>query len=90
MSPDTNFDALLNVFSDLIAAKLGARLAGRNGRKSQKRLLSVEEAAAYLGRTKEAIQHMIAAGKLSTVKGGRRVFLDVRDLDQWIERSKIQ
>jgi excisionase family DNA binding protein len=90
MSPDTNFDALLDVFSDLIAAKLGARLTGRDGGKIQKRLLSVEEAAAYLGRTKEAVQHMIAAGKLPTVKSDRRVFLDVRDLDAWIERSKIQ
>ena len=90
MSPDTNFDALLDVFSDLIAAKLGARLAGREGGKMQKRLLCVEEAAEYLGRTKEAVQHMIAAGKLPTVKSDRRVFLDVRDLDQWIERAKIQ
>jgi excisionase family DNA binding protein len=90
MHPDTNFDALLDVFSDLIAAKLGARLAGREGGKMQKRLLSVEEAAAYLGRTKEAVQHMIAASKLPTVKSDRRVFLDVRDLDQWIERAKIQ
>jgi len=90
MNPESNFDALLDVFSDLIAAKLGARLAGREGGKIQKRLLSVEEAAAYLGRTKEAVQHMIAAGKLPTVKSDRRVFLDVRDLDQWIERSKIQ
>jgi hypothetical protein len=56
MNPESNFDALLDVFSDLIAAKLGTRLAGREGGKIQKRLLSVEEAAAYLGRTKEAVQ----------------------------------
>lgn len=78
-----NFDTLLNTFSDLIAAKVGARLAGsgREGGKTQKRLLNVEEAAVYLGRTKEAVQHLIAAGKLPVVKSDRRVFLDIRDLD---------
>jgi excisionase family DNA binding protein len=94
MNPGTSFDALLDVFSDLIAAKVGARLSGREGGreggKVQKRLLSVEEGAEYLGRTKEAVQHMIAAGKLPIVKSDRRVFLDVRDLDAWIERSKVQ
>lgn len=90
MNPAPNFEALLEVFSDLIAAKLGARLAGREGGKIQKRLMSVEEAAAYLGRTKEAVQHMIATGKLPTVKSDRRVFLTVSDLDLWIQRAKIQ
>jgi excisionase family DNA binding protein len=91
-NPDANFDSLLDAFSDLIAAKLGARLAGsaREGGKVQKRLLSVEEAAVYLGRSKEAVQHMIASGKLPVVKSDRRVFLDVKDLDQWIDRCKIQ
>ena len=55
-----------------------------------KRLLTVEEAAAYLGRTKEAVQHLIAAAKLPVVKSDRRVFLDIRDLDIWIEQNKVQ
>jgi hypothetical protein len=33
---------------------------------------------------------MIAAGKLPTVKSDRRVFLDIKDLDQWIDQAKIQ
>jgi excisionase family DNA binding protein len=87
-----NFDTLLDTFSDLIAAKVGARLAGpgREGGKVQKRLLSVEEAAVYVGRTKEAVQHLIAAGKLPVVKADRRVFLDIRDLDLWIDQCKTQ
>jgi excisionase family DNA binding protein len=52
------------------------------------RLLSVEHAAAYLGRTKEATQQLIAAGKLPTVRSDRRVFIDIRDLDRWIEQHK--
>jgi excisionase family DNA binding protein len=93
MGSDTaNFDIILNAFSDLLAGKVAERLAssGREGGKIRKRLLTVEEAAIYLGRTKEAVQHLVAAGKLPTVKSDRRVFLDIRDLDLWIEQSKIQ
>jgi excisionase family DNA binding protein len=50
----------------------------------------VEDAALYLGRTKKGVQHLIAAGKLPTVKSDRRVFLDRKDLDEWIERGKTQ
>jgi len=49
---------------------------------------SVEQAAVYLGRTKEALQHLITSGKLPVVRADRRVFLDVRDLDEWVERNK--
>jgi excisionase family DNA binding protein len=86
-----NFTTLLDAFSDLIADRLSQRLAepGREGSKMRKRLLTVEEAAHYLGRTKEAMQHMIASGKLPTVKADRRVFLDIRDLDLWIDGSKV-
>jgi len=51
-------------------------------------LLTVEQAAAYLGRTKEAVQHLIAERKVPVVRADRRVFLDARDLDQWIEQNK--
>jgi excisionase family DNA binding protein len=53
------------------------------------RLFSVEEAAVYLGRSKEAVEHMIGAGKLAVVRADRCVFLDVRDLDHWIEANKV-
>ncbi len=92
MNHPESLDAILNAFSDLLAVKVAERLSGsgREGGKIRKRLLTVEEAAVYLGRTKEAVQHLIAAGKLPTVKPDRRVFLDIKDLDQWIEQSKIQ
>ena len=52
------------------------------------RLLTVDQAAVYIGRTKEAVQHMISGGKLPTVRPDRRVFVDVLDLDAWIEDNK--
>jgi excisionase family DNA binding protein len=79
-------------FSDLIAAKSNTRLAesAREGGKVRPRLLTVEDAGLYLGRTKKAVQHLIASRKLPTVKADRRVFLDRKDLDEWIERAKSQ
>ena len=53
-----------------------------------KRLYNVEEAAIYLGRTTCALREMLWAGKLRYVKDGKRILLDVKDMDAWIERSK--
>jgi excisionase family DNA binding protein len=52
------------------------------------RLLTVDQAASYLGRTKASVQHLVSAGRLPIVRADRRVFLDVRDLDAWIEQNK--
>jgi len=54
----------------------------------QKRLYTVAQAAIYIGRTPAATQHLIASGKISTVRADDRVFLDVRDIDKWIEANK--
>lgn len=55
-----------------------------------KRLYSVDEAAVYLGRTVWAVREMLWAGKIPFVKDGRRTLLDIRDMDTWIDSSKIQ
>jgi excisionase family DNA binding protein len=47
----------------------------------------VEQAAVYLGRSKAAVQHMIQAGTLPVVRDGRRVFLDVHELEKWIAKN---
>jgi excisionase family DNA binding protein len=54
----------------------------------QPMLLSVKGAAIYLGRTEQAIQHLIFTHELPVVRVGRRVHLDRRDLDAWIEKNK--
>jgi len=81
-------DSIIDALASAVAAKLRADLGGSSGSASiVPRLLTVDQAAAYLGRSKEAIQHMTAARKLPVVRDGRRVFLDVRELDKWIEES---
>lgn len=53
-----------------------------------KRLYSVKEAGRYLGRSPWAIRHLIWEGHLPQVRQGRRVMVDVADMDQFIEKHK--
>jgi excisionase family DNA binding protein len=54
----------------------------------KKRLFTLKEAGEYLGRSLWAVREMVWAGKLPCVKDGRRVLLDVHDLNAWIEKNK--
>ena len=81
---DLTFDRLL----ELLAEKLANRLSQEPGR-LYPRLMTVEQAATYLGRTPEATQHLASSGKIPTVRSDRRVFLDRIDLDKWIEDNKV-
>jgi excisionase family DNA binding protein len=54
-----------------------------------KRLYSIEEAAQYLGRSEWGIRRLIWAGKLPQVKCGKRVHVDIQDMDRFIESNKI-
>jgi excisionase family DNA binding protein len=66
--------------------KLAAKLSEDPSRMIP-RLMSIDQAAVYLRRTKGAIQHLVSCGKLPTVRPDRRVFLDRNDLDKWIEEN---
>ena len=71
----------LDAPADAIAERLIARMqAGQ-----PERLLTVNEAAKYLGRTSRAVRHLIATGVLPVVREGRSVHLDRHTLDRWIE-----
>jgi excisionase family DNA binding protein len=59
-----------------------------SGRPFSKRLFTLKEAACYLGRPVFGVRSLIWAGKLPYVKDGRKQYLDVQDLDRYIERSK--
>jgi len=88
MQEGFNIDGLLDALAKRVAAYVRAELAQDGGVGVKPRLLTVEQAAAYLGRTEEAMQHMIASSKIPTVRIDRRVFIDVRDLERLIEEHK--
>ena len=62
----------------------------RNPKGPMKRLYSIPEAAYYLGRTVPALRQMIWAGKLPIRRDGKRIFLDVQDLDTYIDKRKTR
>lgn len=53
-----------------------------------KRLNNIDEAAVYSRRSKCAVHEMLWAGRMSHVKEGRRILIDILDMNRWIEQSK--
>jgi excisionase family DNA binding protein len=88
MEDSFNIDGLIEAFAKRVAAQLRAELIQPGGATVKSRLLTVEQAASYMGRSEEAMQHMIASGKIPAVRIDRRVFIDMRDLDKLIEDNK--
>ena len=56
--------------------------------RSPKRLFTLNEAAAYLGRSVWSVRRLIWNGEVPAVKAGGRVHVDVRDMDDFIDRHK--
>jgi excisionase family DNA binding protein len=55
----------------------------------KKRLFTLKEAAQYLGRSVWGMRELIWAGKIPVVRGeGRKIFLDIVDLNRFIEVNK--
>jgi excisionase family DNA binding protein len=52
------------------------------------RLLSVQQAAERLKCTDREIYTMISSRKLASVRHGSRYKIDMRDADEWAERSR--
>ena len=77
------FDRLMEVLAEKLANKLSQEPS-----RLYPRLLTLDQAAVYLGRTREALQHLASSGKVPTVRADRRVFLDRLDLDKWIDENK--
>jgi excisionase family DNA binding protein len=85
MDPHTEFN--LDRILDVLAEKMARHLSRKSG-DLQPRLLTLEQAAVYIGRTPEATQHLASSGKIPTVRSDRRVFIDRLDLDEWIKDNK--
>lgn len=55
-----------------------------------RRLCAVAEAARYLSLSTWTIREMVWRGDLPHVRQGRRILLDLRDLDAWVDRAKAR
>ncbi|KQC08184.1 MAG: hypothetical protein APR62_05235 [Smithella sp. SDB] len=55
-----------------------------------KRLYSIKESAVYLGRTPGAVREMLWAGKMPYVRDGKRILIDINDINEWIDKNKTR
>ncbi len=67
---------------------LGGSTSDRESDVLQPRLLSYEAATRYLSLSYWTVRHMVVEGYIPHIKSGKRVLIDVQDLDEWIEKSK--
>lgn len=52
------------------------------------RLYDLKQAAQYLGRPVWGVRELIWAGKLPVVRSGRKMYLDIQDMNKFVEREK--
>jgi len=79
-------DAIAEIIKSAVAS--GVREALNVQEVTNRRLLTVEEAAVYLGRSRREIFNMIAGNTIPTVGEGKLRRFDIRDLDTWIANNK--
>ncbi len=85
-----DIDGLLDTLAEKVAGRLRALMERtETTARVRPRLLTVHQAATYLGRSKASVQHLISDQAIPVVRHDRRVFLDVRDLDGWIDAAKV-
>ena len=64
----------------------------QRGSEIQPRLLDIDDAGRYLGMSDKSVRELIQQGELPYIQklpGRSPYLLDTKDLDKWIERSKI-
>lgn len=68
----------------------GSQKAQRIYNPVQKRLYTLREAATYLGQSEWGMRELMWKRLIPVVKanGGRKVFFDVEDLDDFVEKNK--
>lgn len=72
----------------LLAERPGAAASARAP--VEDRLLSVKDAARYLGMSRDTVYRLVETRKIPYVAGGRRRLLARADLDAWIASHKVK
>ena len=76
----------IEINTDTIAEAIASRLMDSNV--LIPRLLSLDQAAKYLGLTKEALKAKVHLGRIPTVDLDKKLRFDRLDLDRMIEQNK--
>jgi excisionase family DNA binding protein len=67
----------------------GVRKGEEISNRISKRLYSLKESAVYLGRGLHGVRDMVWRGEIPIVRSGRKMFIDIRDLEEYVERNKM-
>lgn len=54
-----------------------------------KRLYSLKESAIYLGRGLHGVRDIVWRGEIPIVRSGRKIFIDIKDLEHYVESNKM-
>lgn len=84
--PTTQIDPISQMME--AACETAIRRAMNVSDVSPRRLLTAQETAIYLALSEREIYNMIANDELSAVRHGRRLMIDIRDLEQWVLTHK--
>jgi excisionase family DNA binding protein len=79
---------LVKAVAEEVARMLKPEIAKLSMPTVQPELLDVKQAAIYLGRSEQSVQHLIFNRDIPVVRLGRRVHLHRKDLDAFIEKNK--
>lgn len=66
----------------------GSQQAQGIGSPLRKRLYDLKEAGVYLGRPVYSVRTLVWNGALPVIKDGRKMYLDIQDLDKYIDMNK--
>jgi excisionase family DNA binding protein len=84
--PD-DLEKVLDIFSALLAAKLAVNLRNQVT-PGTVQLYTIKEVSTMIGRSVGAVQHLVARGDIPSVKSGRRVHVEAKDLERWVKMNK--
>jgi excisionase family DNA binding protein len=84
----THTDALSQIIEAACEAALKRTL--RMSDISPRRLLTVRETAAYLSLSEGEVYSMLANKDLVGIRRGKRIMIDIRDLEDWIASHKTE
>lgn len=87
MDSNQSMNALVIAIAAEVVRQIEPRIKAITPHVIQPALLSVQQAGAYLGRSEQAVQHLIFDNEIPVVRHGRRVHLRRVDLDKWIDSN---
>jgi len=80
--PPLLFEALAGRAAELVEDRM------RHGLACERRWLTVDQAAAYIGAKRQRIYDLRSTGRLSRCSDGRRGLVDRRELDELVTRGR--